>query len=158
MYKSRTLYPAERTGDLTPKSTRLFDTEGKAPIKHIEKTDNVVYPLYVNPGENPMILDFGGNPWSKSPVTFPNNFYLKKWIRDDVNKTYREETVPFRNVEEAKASWETDPINVYRDNRELNDKYFDEGIRYIEGWNSAPRYENVKLVEEFVPNTTNGAV
>lgn len=157
-YKPRTLYPAERVGELGPKPGRLFDTEGKAPINHLDKTDKVVYPLYVNPGENPMILDFEGRPWSRSPVEFPNNFYLKRWIRDDAAKTYRDEIVPFNSKEEAMAAWEADPINVYKGNTDLEGKYFDEGIRYIEGYNSTPRYETVKLVEEIVPNTTNGAV
>lgn len=158
MYKPRKLYPAERVRDYAPRPERLFDSEGKPPIDHLDKTDNVVYPMYVNPGENPMILDFKGNPWSKSPVEFPNNFYLKRWVRDDAAKTYRNEIVPFKNKEEAMTAWKADPINVLRGQNDLESQYFDDGIRYIEGFNSAPRYETVKLVEERVPNTTNGAI
>ena len=158
MYKPRKLYPAERVGDYAPRPERLFDTEGKPPIDHLSKTDNVVYPMYVNPGENPIILDFKGNPWSQSPVEFPNNFYLKRWVRDDAAKTYRNEIVPFKNKEEAMAAWEADPINVLRGRNDLEGQYFDDGIRYIEGFNSSPRYEKVKLIEERVPNTTNGAI
>ena len=157
-YKSRPLYPAERVGEFRPKPGRLFNTEGKAPINHLDKTDNVVYPMYVNPGQNPMILDFGGRPWSQSPVEFPNNFYLNRWVRDDVAKTYRNEIVPFRSKEEAMTAWQADPINIRHGKTNLDNLYFDDGVRYIEGFNSAPRYETVKLVEERVPNTTNGAV
>ena len=121
MYKPRKLYPAERVRDYAPRPERLFDTEGKPPIDHLSKTDNVVYPMYVNPGENPIILDFKGNPWSQSPVEFPNNFYLKRWVRDDAAKTYRNEIVPFKNKEEAMAAWEADPINVLRGRKNLED-------------------------------------
>ena len=158
MYKPRKLYPAERVGDYAPRPERLFDTEGKPPIDHLSKTDNVVYPMYVNPGENPMILDFKGNPWSRSPVEFPNNFYLKRWVRDDVAKTYKNEIVPFKNYDDAFKAWNEDPINVHHGKSSLKEQYFDDGIRSIEGFNSAPRYETVKLVEERIPNTTNGAV
>lgn len=157
-YKPRRLYPAERVGDLAPKSERLFDTKGKAPINHLDKTDNVVYPMYVNPGEDVMALDFQGNPWSQSPVIFPNNFYLRRYIRDDVAKTFRDEIIPYKNYEEAYKAWIKDPINIHHGNTSLDKKYFDDGIRNIEGFNSAPRYERVRLVEELVPNTTNGAV
>lgn len=157
-YQPRFLYPAERVGGYAPKPERLFDTHGLAPINHLDKTDNVVYPMYVNPGENPMVLDFNGKPWSQSPVQFPNNFYLKRYIRDDEAKTYRDVIIPFKDKETAMEAWMSDPINVYRGVTNLDDNYFDEGIRSISAYNSAPRHEEVKLIEELVPNTTNGAV
>lgn len=157
-YKPRRLYPAERVMNLAPKPKRLFDTEGKAPIEHLEKTDNVVYPMYVNPGEDVMMLDFQGNPWSKSPVIFPNNFYLNRHIRDDIVKTYRDEIIPYNDYEAAHRAWMEDPINIRHGSTSLDKKYFDDGTRSIEGFNSSPRYERVRLVEELVPNTTNGAV
>lgn len=158
IYKPRRLYPVERIGDYAPKPNRLFDTKSKPPVDHIDKVDNVVYPLYVNPGKNIMRLDFQGKPWSKSPVEFPNNFYLKRYIRDDVAKTYRDEVIPYKDYETAYKAWTEDPINIYHGRTSLDKKYFDDGIRSIEGYNSAPRYETVRLVEELVPSTTNGAV
>lgn len=158
VYQPRFLYPAERVGNYAPKPERLFDTHGLAPINHLDKTDNVVYPMYVNPGENPMVLDFNGKPWSQSPVQFPNNFYLKRYIRDDEAKTYRDVIIPFKDKETAMEAWMSDPINVHRGATNLDDKYFDEGIRSINAYNSTPRYEQVRLIEELVPNTTNGAV
>ena len=158
-YKSRRLYPAERVGGYAPKPERLFDTKGKAPIDHLDKVDHVVYPLYVNPGEDVMRLDFQGNPWSKSPIEFPNDFYLRRNIRDDLAKTYRELIIPYKDYDTALKAWERDPINIRHGRTSLDGQYFDDfGIRYIEGFNSAPRYETVRLVEERVPNTTNGAV
>lgn len=157
-YKPRRLYPAERVGEYAPKPERLFDTEGRPPIEHLDKTNHVVYPMYVNPGENPMILDFEGRPWSQSPIEFPNNFFLKRSVRDDIAKTYRDEIIPFKNYEDALKAWNEDPINIYHNKTPITDEYFDGGVRSIEGWNSSPRYETVKLVEELVPNTSNGAV
>ena len=158
VYRPRKLYPAERVGEYAPKPERLFDTKGKPPIEHLNKTDNVVYPLYVNPGEDIMRLDFQGKPWSQSPVKFPNDFYLRRHIRDDVAKTYRDEIVPYKDYETAYKAWIEDPINIRRGRTSLNEMYFDDGIRSIEGFNSAPRYETVRLIEERVPSTTNGAV
>jgi len=158
IYKPRRLYPAERVGDYAPKPERLFDTKGKPALDHIDKVDNVVYPLYVNPGKDVMRLDFQGKPWSQSPVDFPNNFYLKRHIRDDVAKTYRDEIVPYKDYETAYKAWIEDPINIRHGSTSLDGMYFDDGIRSIEGFNSAPRYETVRLMEERVPNTTNGAV
>lgn len=158
VYRPRKLYPAEKVGEYAPKPERLFDTKGKPPIEHLNKTDNVVYPLYVNPGEDIMRLDFQGKPWSQSPVKFPNDFYLRRHIRDDVAKTYRDEIVPYKDYETAYKAWIEDPINIRRGRTSLNEMYFDDGIRSIEGFNSAPRYETVRLIEERVPSTTNGAV
>lgn len=157
-YQPRFLYPSERVGGYAPKPERLFDTHGLAPINHLDKTDNVVYPMYVNPGENPMILDFDGKPWSQSPVQFPNNFYLERLVRDDAAKTYKRVIIPFKDKESATEAWMSDPINVHRGVTNLDDEYFDGGIRSIYAHNSAPRYEKVGLIEELVPNTTNGAV
>ena len=158
VYKPRRLYPAERVGDYAPKPERLFDTKGKPAIDHLDKVDNVVYPLYVNPGEDIMRLDFQGKPWSQSPVEFPNNFYLRRHIRDDVAKTYRDEIVPYKDYETAYKAWIEDPINIRHGSTSLDGMYFDDGMRSIEGFNSAPRYETVRLIEERVPSTTNGAV
>lgn len=158
VYKPRRLYPAERVGDYAPKPERMFDTKGKPAIDHLDKVDNVVYPLYVNPGEDIMRLDFQGKPWSQSPVEFPNNFYLRRHIRDDIAKTYRDEIVPYKDYETAYKAWIEDPINTRHGSTSLDGMHFGDGIRSIEGFNSAPRYETVRLVEERVPNTTNGAV
>ena len=158
MFEPRRLYPAERVGEYRPKPERLFDTKGKAPITHMDKVDRVVYPMYVNPGDKPMVLDFESKPWSQSPVKFDNNFFVKKWLRDDANKTYKQEIIPYRTKEEAIEAWKNDPINVFKSDKRLEDEYFDEGERSLIGYNSAPRFEKVTLVEQRVPSTTNGAV
>ena len=173
MYKPRRLYPAERVGEYAPKPERLFDTKGRSPVEHLNKVDRVVYPLYVNPGENIMRLDFQGKPWSQAPVKFPNSYKLereihtpeKDWINNygDPVLEYKTETVPYKTLEEAMQAFIKDPIAKIKPENPLtslkNQKFDSNDLtRTIEGYNSAPNYETVRLVETYTPSTTNGAV
>lgn len=173
MYKPRRLYPAERVGEYAPKSERLFDTKGRSPVENLNKMDRVVYPLYVNPGENIMRLDFQGKPWSQAPVKFPNSYKLEREIhtpeKDWVNNygdpvlEYKTETVPYKTLEEAVQAFIKDPIAKIKPENPLtslkNQKFDSNDLtRTIEGYNSAPNYETVRLIETYTPSTTNGAV
>ena len=164
-YKPQRIHPSNRIPtDLRLNPDRLFTTKDGPVVSYIGETNNVVYPMYVNPGEKVYTVDFKGNPWSKSPVQFPNAFSVQKTIRDDINRTYRDEVVPFINRDAAVGyyhslqdrfgkAWVENPS-------ELNDKYFpySGGDRSVEMHSSAPTYEKARLIETHVPNTTNGAV
>lgn len=164
-YTPQRIHPSDRIPKgLRLKPNRLFTTKNTPVGSYLEETDNDVYPFYVNPGESVYSVDFRGNPWSKSPVEFPNAFSVQKTIRDDVNRTYRDETIPFITREAA-----VDYYNSLQDRfgkawvespSKLNEKYFyySGGDRSVEMYSSAPTYEKAKLIETHVPNTTNGAV
>lgn len=164
-YKPQRIHPADRIPEkLKPKPSRLFTTKEGPVVSYLDDTDQVVYPMYVNPGERVFTVDFRGAPWSKSPVEFPNAFRVSKNIRDDVAKTYRDEIVPFKDKETAIEYYKSlkdrfGKANV-EDPAKLNEKYFPYagGDRSVKMYSSAPTYESARLIETHVPNTTNGAV
>lgn len=160
LYKPRKQYPAERVASIKPKSNRLRDFGSERPLYHTQDIDNSVYPFYVNPLDRTYNLDFQGRPWSRSPVDFPNTYTLERNVLDDNTKKYFTETKEFEDLDEALGAWKDDPINrihQYSSIDEMKRKNpFNDG--YLWGYNSEPRYENVKLSEHYTPHTTNGAV
>lgn len=164
-YRPERIHPTDRIPEtLRPKPDRLFTIKDANVIDYLDETDKVVYPMYVNPGERVYTVDFKGNPWSRSPIKFPNSFSIKKTIRDDIAKTYRDEIVPFKDRETAVEyykSLEDRFGKMYvEDPSKLNDKYFPYpgGDRSVEMFASAPTYEKASLIETHTPATTNGAV
>jgi len=132
-------------------------------IENLDNVDPVVYPMYVNPGKT-FTVDFQGNPWSKSPVNMPNQFKVDKYIRDDVNRTYRDEIVPFKSKEDAVDYYYSLKDRFGRQHVEpaenLEAKYFpySGGDRDVTMYASSPTYEKARLIETHVPNTSNGVV
>lgn len=165
MYKPERIHPTDKIPEtLRPKPDRLFTIKDADVIDYVDETDNVVYPMYVNPGERVYTVDFKGNPWSRSPVKFPNAYRVKKTVRDDVAKTYRDEIIPFKDRETAveyyKSLEDRFGKTYVEDPSKLNDKYFPHsgGDRSVEMFASAPSYEKASLIETHTPATTNGAV
>ena len=165
MYKKQPLHGSDVVAGMRPKPARLgYKPKGRGGVvENLDNTDRVVYPLYVNPGKT-YTVDFKGQPWSKSPVEMPNQFSVHKYIRDDINRTYRDEVVPFRTKEEAVDYYYSlkdrfgkqyvEPVH------KIDDKYFpySGGDREVEMFASAPTYEKARLIETHVPNTSNGVV
>lgn len=165
MYKKQPLHGSDVVAGMRPKPARLgYKPKGNGyVVENLDNTDPVVYPLYVNPGRT-YTVDFKGQPWSKSPVEMPNQFGVSKHIRDDVNRTYRDEFTPFKTKEEAVDYYYSlknrfgktyvEPVH------KIGDKYFpySGGTREVEMFASSPTYEKARLIETHVPNTSNGVV
>lgn len=161
LFKTRRLFPAENvSAELTLKPERTYEILDGPIINNLSKTDNVIYPLYINPGNNIRTIDFTGRSWSNSPIHFGSDYKVYEYLRDDANKTYRNNVLyygPDRNKAYSIVDNHTWSQGEYgKPARAIEEKDFSYGQRQIR--NDGPDWQSINIEEIRIPGNINGAV
>lgn len=162
LFKTRRLFPAENVNDvrLSLKPERTYEFLDGPIINNLSKTDNVVYPLYINPGNNIRTIDFNGRSWNNSPIRFGSDYKVYEYLRDDANKTYRDNVLyygPDRDKAYSIVDNHTWSQGKYgKPAQAIEEKDFSYGQRQIR--NDGPDWQSINIEEIRVPSNINGAV